>query len=70
MNLVGRFYWYWDPVLCHQKSREVVQDECAAHFSGLIPHAEFVDGEGAGHMVADDSNGTFAAKILDLPGNA
>jgi non-heme chloroperoxidase len=45
---------------------EIVDDESVAHFRTLIPHAEYVDVEGAGHMVAGDSNGAFNKAILSF----
>jgi pimeloyl-ACP methyl ester carboxylesterase len=47
-----------------------------AEFLELVPHAEFVDVAGAGHMVAGDDNDAFSAAIIDflarhpLPGEA
>jgi non-heme chloroperoxidase len=53
------------PTLLIRGSRsEVVDRESVAHFRSLIPHAEHIDVEGAGHMVAGDSNGTFNKAIL------
>jgi pimeloyl-ACP methyl ester carboxylesterase len=55
------------PTLLVRGSRsEVVDDESVAHFRNLIPHAEFVDVKGAGHMVAGDSNSTFNTAIVDF----
>lgn len=55
------------PTLLVRGSRsEVVDDASVAHFRNLIPHAEFVDVKGAGHMVAGDSNATFNTAIVDF----
>jgi non-heme chloroperoxidase len=55
------------PTLLIRGSRsEIVDDESVAHFLALIPHAEYVGVEGAGHMVAGDSNGTFNKAILNF----
>jgi hypothetical protein len=35
---------------------DLLREEGAAHFLGLVPHAEFADVAGAGHMVAGDRN--------------
>ena len=34
----------------------------------LVPHAEFADVAGAGHMVAGDRNDIFASAVLDFLG--
>lgn len=41
----------------------VVSTEGARHLMELIPHAEFVDVGGAGHMVAGDDNDQFNAAV-------
>jgi pimeloyl-ACP methyl ester carboxylesterase len=55
------------PTLLVRGSRsELIDNESVAHFRTLMPHAEFVDVKGAGHMVAGDSNATFNSAILDF----
>jgi pimeloyl-ACP methyl ester carboxylesterase len=43
---------------------EVVDDEAIRHFQELVPHAKLAELEGAGHMVAGDSNDAFNQAIL------
>lgn len=50
-------------LLVRGQQSEVVTHEGAAHLLELIPHAEFLDIEGAGHMVAGDKNDQFNAAI-------
>jgi pimeloyl-ACP methyl ester carboxylesterase len=45
---------------------ELVSTEDAEHFAGLVPHSEFVDVAGAGHMVAGDRNDKFTNAILSF----
>lgn len=47
-------------------SSDLVSPEAAAHFRGLVPHAEFSDIAGATHMVAGDQNDAFGDAILDF----
>jgi len=55
------------PTLLIRGSRsEIVDHESVAHFRSLIPHAEYIDVEGAGHMVAGDSNETFNKAIMSF----
>lgn len=42
---------------------DVVSAEGAADFLATVPHAEFVEVEGAGHMVAGDDNDVFVAAV-------
>ncbi|HGJ8973784.1 alpha/beta hydrolase [Pseudomonas citronellolis] len=46
-------------LLVRGKQSDVVTREGAAHLLELIPHAEYLDIEGAGHMVAGDRNDQF-----------
>jgi len=43
---------------------EVVDEEAIRHFQELVPHAELAELNGAGHMVAGDSNDAFNQAIL------
>lgn len=38
---------------------DLLSEEGARHFLSLAPHAEFVDVEGAGHVIAGDRNDLF-----------
>jgi pimeloyl-ACP methyl ester carboxylesterase len=42
---------------------DVVSDAGLAHMRELIPHAEIVDVQAAGHMVAGDDNDVFAERL-------
>ncbi|MGH8530009.1 MAG: alpha/beta fold hydrolase [Nevskiales bacterium] len=44
--------------------RAVVSEESAEHLRQLIPHAEVVDIQSTGHMVAGDRNDHFNAAVL------
>lgn len=55
-------------LLVRGKLSEVVSAQGARSLLELIPHAEYVDVEGAGHMVAGDKNDTFNAAIEDFLG--
>lgn len=45
---------------------DVLSEEGAELFLQQVPHAEYVDVEGAAHMVAGDKNDAFTAAILDF----
>lgn len=51
-------------LLVRGKASEVVSAEGARHLHNLIPHAESVDVEGAGHMVAGDKNDVFNSAVI------
>lgn len=51
-------------------SSELVQDTHVQEFLELVPHAEYVDVEGARHMVAGDRNDAFSEAILQFLGGA
>lgn len=51
-------------LLVRGKASEVVSAEGARHLHDLIPHAETVDVEGAGHMVAGDKNDVFNSAVI------
>ncbi|MDD2058436.1 alpha/beta hydrolase [Pseudomonas sp. GD03860] len=50
-------------LLVRGKQSEVVSQEGVQHLLELIPHAQYVDVEGAGHMVAGDRNDVFNQAI-------
>lgn len=52
--------------LVRGRETDVVSIEGVAELQALIPHLEFVDVAGAGHMVAGDRNDAFNAAILDF----
>jgi pimeloyl-ACP methyl ester carboxylesterase len=43
---------------------ELVTDDHVEEFLKLVPHAEFADVKGAGHMVAGDRNDIFASAVI------
>ena len=45
---------------------DVVTEEDAREFLGLAQHAEYVDLEGAAHMVAGDKNDVFIEVVGDF----
>lgn len=45
---------------------DIVSDETAAHMRELMPHVDFVDISGAGHMVAGDRNDAFNSAIFSF----
>jgi non-heme chloroperoxidase len=51
-------------LLVRGKASEVVSEAGARHLHALIPHAQAVDVEGAGHMVAGDKNDAFNSAVL------
>ena len=57
-------------LLVRGSKSEVVDDEAIRHFRELVPHAELAELEGAGHMVAGDSNDAFNQAILPFLASA
>ncbi|WP_321938146.1 alpha/beta hydrolase [Paraburkholderia sp. J8-2] len=53
-------------LLVRGKASNVVSDEGARRLLDLIPQAQYVDVEGAGHMVAGDRNDAFNEAIEDF----
>ncbi|HVT76258.1 MAG TPA: alpha/beta hydrolase [Acidimicrobiales bacterium] len=53
-------------LLVRGRSSDIVSEETANQFLALVPHAEFADVAGAGHMVAGDRNEIFNRAILDF----
>ncbi|MDT3443453.1 MULTISPECIES: alpha/beta fold hydrolase [unclassified Pseudofrankia] len=53
-------------LLVRGKQSDIVSEEGAAELLALIPHAEYVDVTGAGHMVAGDDNDVFAGRLGDF----
>jgi pimeloyl-ACP methyl ester carboxylesterase len=53
-------------LLLRGSQSEVVTMENVRHFEGLIPHAEFLDVQGAAHMLAGDRNDAFNAAVIEF----
>jgi non-heme chloroperoxidase len=51
-------------LLVRGKRSDLLSETGAQHFLELVPHAQFVDVAGAGHMVVGDRNDAFATAIL------
>ena len=51
-------------LLVRGRMSDVVSEENAREFLQLVPHAEFVDVSGAGHMVAGDRNDIFSDAVV------
>lgn len=43
---------------------DVVSEEGVAHFLELVPHAEFIDVQNTGHMIAGDANDIFDTVVM------
>jgi pimeloyl-ACP methyl ester carboxylesterase len=53
-------------LLVRGRSSDLLSEEGAQDFLARVPHAEFADVAGAGHMVAGDRNEVFNHAILDF----
>jgi len=53
-------------MLVRGKVSDLVSPEGAREFLELVPHAEFVDIEEAGHMVAGDKNDIFSSAVIQF----
>jgi pimeloyl-ACP methyl ester carboxylesterase len=53
-------------LLVRGRSSDLLSEEGARDFLARVPHAEFADVAGAGHMVAGDRNDVFNSAILDF----
>lgn len=53
-------------LLVRGRSSDLLSEEGAQDFLQRVPHAEFADVAGAGHMVAGDRNEVFNRAILDF----
>jgi len=53
-------------LLVRGRMSDVVSAESVTEFLGCCPHAEYVDLEGAAHMVAGDKNDAFGEVVLDF----
>ncbi len=53
-------------LLVRGRMSELVTEEHAQEFQELVPHAEFRDVSGAGHMVAGDMNDAFTDAVADF----
>lgn len=53
-------------LLVRGRQSDLLSAEGAREFLEMVPHAEFVDVAGAGHMVAGDRNDAFTAGVADF----
>jgi pimeloyl-ACP methyl ester carboxylesterase len=53
-------------LLVRGRMSDLVSVETAEHFCTLVPHADYVDVSGAGHMVAGDRNDAFTAAVAEF----
>jgi pimeloyl-ACP methyl ester carboxylesterase len=53
-------------LLVRGRSSDLLSEDGAREFLAVVPHAEFADVAGAGHMVAGDRNDIFNRAILDF----
>ena len=53
-------------LLIRGRMSDLVSEETAQEFLQLVPHAQYVDVSGAGHMVAGDRNDVFTAAVLEF----
>lgn len=53
-------------LLVRGKLSDLVSEETAGEFLEMVPHAEFVDVSGAGHMVAGDRNDRFTGAVVNF----
>ncbi|KAJ3338114.1 hypothetical protein HDU93_009985 [Gonapodya sp. JEL0774] len=53
-------------LLVRGKMSDVVSENSVKQFLELVPHAQFVDVQGASHMVAGDKNDAFTAAVLQF----
>jgi len=51
-------------LLVRGRVSDLLSEEGARQFLALVPHAEFLDVEGAGHMVAGDRNDLFSDGVI------
>lgn len=53
-------------LLVRGRLSDLITEEAAHDFLETAPHAEYVDVEGAGHMVAGDRNDVFTAAVVEF----
>ena len=53
-------------LLVRGRLSDLLSEEGARHFLGLVPHARYADVSGAGHMVAGDRNDAFTRAVRDF----
>ena len=53
-------------LLVRGRQSDLLSEDGARHFLGLVPHAEYVDVAGAGHMVAGDKNDAFTVGVTEF----
>ena len=55
-------------LLVRGRQSDLLSEDGARRFLELVPHAEFVDVAGTGHMVAGDDNDAFTAAVTEFLG--
>jgi len=53
-------------LLVRGRQSDLLSETGARHFIELVPHAEYVDVAGAGHMVAGDKNDAFTNAVVEF----
>lgn len=53
-------------LLVRGRMSDLVSEENVGKFLKIVPHAEFTDVSGAGHMVAGDRNDAFVAAVMEF----
>lgn len=53
-------------LLVRGRMSDVVSEETVREFRSIVPHAEYVDLQGAGHMVAGDRNDAFTGAVAEF----
>lgn len=53
-------------LLVRGRQSDLLSEEGARYFLDLVPHAEYVDVAGAGHMVAGDKNDAFTNGVVEF----
>jgi pimeloyl-ACP methyl ester carboxylesterase len=53
-------------LLVRGQQSDLVSEDTVKEFLAEVPHAEYVDVSGTGHMVAGDDNDAFTAAVLDF----
>jgi pimeloyl-ACP methyl ester carboxylesterase len=53
-------------LLIRGRMSDLLSEEGAQHFLGIVPHARFADVSGAGHMVAGDRNDAFTRAVVEF----
>ena len=51
-------------LLVRGMTSDIVDEEGVRHMREMMPHAQFADVQGAGHMVAGDKNDAFNEAVI------